>query len=466
MKKSLALLILAMGVLPVAAQTKYVVTDLGGLGGTFTSVNGINNTGQVVGSSNLPGDVITHAFRTAPNQPVKPGDDLGTLGGANSVGSAINNTGQVAGRSDTADVGPFGSTVSRAFRADPGLPMVGLGTLAPLGGVNGFNNSGANGINDAGRVAGFATVPFVCSSVSHAFLTSPNSPINPAFDNLGTLVSNCRSSTAFGVNSSGMTVGDSATNVLTGVPNHAFRHTFLGGMVDLGTLGGRDSVAYAVNDLGEIVGQSQVPSDLVNNPFNSPHAFLSQGNVAMRDLGTLGGTYSSARAINRRSPLDSQIVGQASTAADAAFHAFLYTGNISAGTMVDLNGLIAASSGWELIGATGINNKGQIVGTAWRNGVKFVNHAVRLDPSDVAVTNLVTSLSDPSLGLTIGQVSSLTDKLQNALASIQQGLNQQAVNQLSAFISSVQTLQKNNKITNATANILIIAAQAIIAALS
>jgi probable HAF family extracellular repeat protein len=45
---------------------------------------GINNLGQVVGTSQLAGDVRSHAFRTAPNRPIDPrGDDLGALSGSN-----------------------------------------------------------------------------------------------------------------------------------------------------------------------------------------------------------------------------------------------------------------------------------------------------------------------------------------------------------------------------------------------
>lgn len=449
--------------------TKYVVTDLGSLGGMTANANGINNSGQVVGSSKTAGDAATRAYRTAPNKPIKvAADDLGTLGGAFSEGTSINASGQVAGRSATADVGPFGSTVTRAFRADPGAPMIDLGTLAPSGGVNGFNNSGANGINDAANVVGFATVPVdLCGSSSHAFRTFPGETINPAVSNLGTLVpypyANCRSSTAYGVNSLSLTVGDSATNVSTGYPYHAFRYTPFGGMVDIGTLGGRDSLAYAVNDLGEIVGKSDLPY-----PATSPHAFMSQGSliVSMIDIGTLGGSYSVAYAINKRYLADSQVVGDSTTSGDAAIHAFRYTGNVlNGGSMVDLNSLIAANSGWELISARGINDNGQIVGSGWRDGVKFVAHAYRLDPADVAVTILTASLSDAQLGLTDGQINSLTDKLQSAFNSIQQGLIKQAINQLNAFVSSVQTWAKNGKITGTTAASLTASANAILAVL-
>ncbi len=97
--------------------------------------------------------------------------------------------------------------------------------------------------------------------------------------------------------------------------------------------------------------------------------------------------------------------------------------------------------------------------------------AVNLAPVTVsagqAVTNLINLISNPNSGLslTTGQSNSLTDKLTNALASIQAGLNGQAINQLQAFISSVQSSLKTGKISPQTANTLIAAANAIIAVL-
>jgi hypothetical protein len=82
-----------------------------------------------------------------------------------------------------------------------------------------------------------------------------------------------------------------------------------------------------------------------------------------------------------------------------------------------------------------------------------------------AVTSLIGVVSNPVLNLTPGQVSSLTDKLNSALASIQAGLNKQAINQLSAFVSAVQTYQKNGKMSAQTATTLVTAANAIIAML-
>ena len=51
-------------------------------------------------------------------------------------------------------------------------------------------------------------------------------------------------------------------------------------MRDLGTLGGTFSAAYGINASGQVVGRSNIPAQ----PF--PHAFLWQDGVGMRDLGT------------------------------------------------------------------------------------------------------------------------------------------------------------------------------------
>jgi probable HAF family extracellular repeat protein len=63
-------------------------------------------------------------------------------------------------------------------------------------------------------------------------------------------------------------------------------------MIDLGTLGGPQSVAFGINDTGEVVGYSQVPS-------GEFHAFVWTAVSGMVDLGTLpGGTVGYAQQIN------------------------------------------------------------------------------------------------------------------------------------------------------------------------
>jgi hypothetical protein len=82
-----------------------------------------------------------------------------------------------------------------------------------------------------------------------------------------------------------------------------------------------------------------------------------------------------------------------------------------------------------------------------------------------ATSALITVINTTELGLTVGQVASLTDKLNSVQASIAAGLNKQAINQLNAFINSVDTAQKTGKMIPATAATLIAAANAIIALL-
>jgi hypothetical protein len=87
-------------------------------------------------------------------------------------------------------------------------------------------------------------------------------------------------------------------------------------------------------------------------------------------------------------------------------------------------------------------------------------------PAD-AVTNLINLIANPFSGLVLtqGQTASLTDKLNNALASIQAGLNKQAINQLQSFVNSVQTALKSGKMDAQTAATLTTAANAIIGVL-
>ena len=64
---------------------------------------------------------------------------------------------------------------------------------------------------------------------------------------------------------------------------------------------------------------------------------------------------------------------------------------------------------------------------------------------EAAIQALIDRLPDPSLGLTQGQINSLTAKLNDALASVLAGLHQQARNQLNAFINQVTAAVANGK---------------------
>jgi probable HAF family extracellular repeat protein len=94
---------------PSAYGHTATMTDLGTLGGTFSSASAINELGQVTGVADTAGGA-SHAFRWTAAGGMR---DLGTLGGTFSYASAINAPGQVTGSADTAGGAPH------AFRWTP-----------------------------------------------------------------------------------------------------------------------------------------------------------------------------------------------------------------------------------------------------------------------------------------------------------------------------------------------------------
>jgi probable HAF family extracellular repeat protein len=109
-----------------------------------------------------------------------------------------------------------------------------------------------------------------------------------------------------------------------------------GAVINLGTLGGCCTDAYAINAAGQVVGRSYLPG------FEIYHAFLWDKGV-MRDLGALGET-SQASDINAKG----QVVGVSGN------RAFIWEN----GVMTELISLDRRFDSW----ATGINSAGQIVG--------------------------------------------------------------------------------------------------------
>jgi probable HAF family extracellular repeat protein len=65
---------------------------------------------------------------------------------------------------------------------------------------------------------------------------------------------------------------------------------------------------------------------------------------------------------------EGQIVGEAFNSDCSDFHAFVWPSSASQG--IDLNTVIPSDSGWELMVARGINNRGEIAGTGFLNGEK------------------------------------------------------------------------------------------------
>jgi probable HAF family extracellular repeat protein len=126
------------------------MTDLGTLGGGFSSALGINSAGRVVGFSDTA-DGERHAFITGPEGVGMT--DLGTLGGDFSFAKAINDAGQVVG--DSFFAGTLGAT--HPFITDRnGVGMTDLNTLVHLS--DGVVLTEAGGINNMGQLVVTATV--------------------------------------------------------------------------------------------------------------------------------------------------------------------------------------------------------------------------------------------------------------------------------------------------------------------
>lgn len=329
--------------------------------------------------------------------------DLGTFGGPNSevvtqgvVAQVLNNRGVVTGSADTSIPDPNAPNciynpdcfITHAFKWQNG-------SLVDLSALPGVNNSFGSWITENGLVAGFSgnseIDPLTGLPEVRAVFWNDGQIIN-----LGTFGGN--ESLANAVNSRGQVVG-LATNTIPDPFNfYGFgeqMHAFLwqkGQTQDLGTLGdGPDSIAFWVNEAGQVAGISYINS--TPNPITglpTMHPFLWENGV-MHDLGTIGGTQVfQLNALNERG----QVVGSMTLADEDPnhVHPFLWDGK----TLLNLGtfGGDAGEPNW-------INNTGEVVGHAdtstacsggegpishpflWKNGVmEDLGTAPGIDPLD------------------------------------------------------------------------------------
>jgi probable HAF family extracellular repeat protein len=175
---------------------------------------------------------------------------------------------------------------------------------------------------------------------------------------------------------------------------HAFRWSVTGGMVDLGTLyAAPASKGLDINRQGQVVGYS--------DPTLAPvQAFIWSDTGGMVDLGRLGVGLAAAQAVN-----DAGTAAGFSDAADGNAHGFAWT---PAGGMIDLGTLGGIDSY-----ATLINNAGQIAGySAVDNADGFNYHGfVWNKASGIVDIGTLSGLGSAALAMNAsGQVAGVSDK--------------------------------------------------------
>jgi|SRR5579884_886960 len=142
-----------------------------------------------------------------------------------------------------------------------------------------------------------------------------------------------------------------------------------GHKIDLGTLGGSDTYAEFVNERGQVSGSSytnNTPNPVTGLPTLDP--FLWQ-NGKMRDLGTLGGTFSVTNAMNNRG----EVVGQSNLAGDLVTHPFVWDGSklIDIGTAGgDMGFAWAINDAGEVVGWSFTAGDAQVQGFIWKDGAR------------------------------------------------------------------------------------------------
>ena len=126
--------------------------------------------------------------------------------------------------------------------------------------------------------------------------------------------------------------------------------------------GGTYCSAQAINNVGVIAGSCDLPN-------GSRHGVVWR-NGSIQDLGTLGDEDAPSTALDING--QAQVVGTSEATSDH-LRAFLW----EKGKIINLNQLISKQSGWLLLVASRINDKGEILGRGYYKGSI---HAFLLEP--------------------------------------------------------------------------------------
>jgi probable HAF family extracellular repeat protein len=319
--------------------------------------------------------------------------DLGTFGNFTAKATAISDTGWIVGFANNPQSGYDRAVLWRAGNNPAQQPMIITG--------EGASGAAAWGVNDAGTMVGMT------DSLALNGFAFDASVVGASVQPLGNLGG--FGGIANAINDAGVVVGSASTN--DGF-SHAVKWTRQNGagpytMTPLQQLGGYGSSARAINSAGMIVGTadlpnflgapcywpasggSPVPMNIDTSSFGEAlavndlgqavgYSYTETGTVAFFwsqetgeiNLGNLGNHHASASGINNRG----EVVGQSYIPGTSATqHGFVWRN----GVMHDLQTMIPADSGWILWDAVAIANDGRIVGGGVHNGTA---HAFLLTP--------------------------------------------------------------------------------------
>ena len=338
------------------------------LGGTLSAANAINDLGWAMGFAATNGNTNLEAAAWIEGKMVKLGT-LGGPNSSVAWESVKNNQGWIVGISDTSIVQPRGevfSCVAAGFLPSSGNTCQGflwqaghIRALPTLGGDNAF----ATGINNKGQAIGWAETSYedpTCNPPQvlqflpfvYDVKTAKMSALQPyPGDSDGTVDT---------INDKGQMAGISGicSNAVGGASAiHAvFWQDQNSTPIDMGNIGGMAwNTPAGMNNKGEVVGFAN-PSGDQNAGFN-PIAFYWSMSTGIKNLGALAqDTNSIAYAINKHG----LIVGQSFGGPNGS-HAFIDQDDV----MTDLNSLMIGHSSYTLVYANDVNDDGVIVGGAF-----------------------------------------------------------------------------------------------------
>jgi probable HAF family extracellular repeat protein len=364
----------------VFAQQSYKITDLGvnKNSDNFNMVMGLNNEGW---AENMDG-VLTPPI-TSTSTTIVSGRavisiygrniDLGTLGGKNSWTNygGINDRGEAVGLAETSVPDPDDEdfcAMGTKLTCRPFLWR--LGRMVALPPLGG-NNGQASAINNRGQIVGISETT---ASDSGCLPSKPGKIISPVFWEKGEArvlptVDGDPDGFVQGINDQGEAVGSSGT--CSNIATHAVlweNDT----AVELPGLGRTGNDAYAINDHGQAVGYVTSP----DGTTIFPTVWLDGARRAPTSLGILPGDGAAfATGINNRG----QVVGSTFNSQGWS-RGFIWQDNV----LTDLNTLIPGDSNLLIIAASNINQRGQISGmaTVMSGPNEGKIHAILLTPVD------------------------------------------------------------------------------------